>query len=112
MQMLRNEHSRYLYLNVACLALLIAAAGATRFHGTLSAQSRGGAQAPRFEVDPLWPKPLPNHWILGSVTGVAVDSQDHVWVTHRGIDSLGTNEKGATLTPAAATCCSSAPQIL
>ena len=22
-------------------------------------------QAPRFEVDPLWPKPLPNHWVLG-----------------------------------------------
>ena len=35
---------------------------------------RGGAQAPAFQADPLWPKPLPNHWILGSVTGVAVDS--------------------------------------
>src|SRR2546428_3256652 len=21
-------------------------------------------QAPKFEVDPMWPKPLPNHWIL------------------------------------------------
>jgi hypothetical protein len=25
--------------------------------------------APKFQVDPMWPKPLPNHWILGSVTG-------------------------------------------
>jgi hypothetical protein len=35
----------------------------------------------------MWPKPLPNHWILGSVTGVAVDARDHVWIVHRGIDS-------------------------
>ena len=32
------------------------------------------APRPPFQVDPLWPKPLPNNWILGSVTGVAVDS--------------------------------------
>ena len=30
-------------------------------------------EAPYFEVDPLWPKPLPNHWLLGSTIGVAVD---------------------------------------
>ena len=39
--------------------------------------------APSFEVDPFWPKPLPNHWILGSAIGVAVDSRDHVYVIHR-----------------------------
>src|SRR5579872_5459818 len=27
-------------------------------------------QAPMFEVDPLWPKPLPNHWIIGQTIGV------------------------------------------
>ena len=32
-------------------------------------------EAPKFEVDPLWPKPLPNHWILGSAIGVGVDSR-------------------------------------
>ena len=31
-------------------------------------------QAPRFEVDPLWPKPLPNKWILGQTIGVSVDA--------------------------------------
>ena len=45
--------------------------------------SEGGVQAPMFEVDPLWPKPLPNHWLMGSTIGVSVDSQDHVWVIHR-----------------------------
>ena len=43
------------------------------------AQGSRGTQTPTFEVDPLWPKPLPNHWVLGSVTGVAVDSQDHIF---------------------------------
>src|SRR3989454_2804954 len=38
---------------------------------------------PSFKVDPLWPKPLPNHWLVGAVAGVAVDSQDHVWIIHR-----------------------------
>jgi DNA-binding beta-propeller fold protein YncE len=40
-------------------------------------------RAPIYEVDPLWPKPLPNRWILGAVVGVAVDERQHVWVTHR-----------------------------
>jgi len=41
------------------------------------------ALVPRFEVDPAWPKPLPNHWLVGAVVGVAVDARDHVWITHR-----------------------------
>src|ERR1041385_110925 len=41
------------------------------------------ASVPRYQVDPFWPKPLPNHWILGAVAGVAVDRRDHVWLTHR-----------------------------
>src|SRR6185437_425058 len=40
-------------------------------------------QAPKFEVDPMWPKPLPNHWIMGSTIGVSVDDRDHVWIIHR-----------------------------
>jgi hypothetical protein len=49
---------------------------------------RAASPVPTFQVDPFWPKPLPNHWILGSVTGVAVDAQDHIWLVHRGMDSL------------------------
>lgn len=40
-------------------------------------------QVPAFQVDPLWPRPLPNHWLVGAVVGVAVDASDHVWITHR-----------------------------
>ena len=46
--------------------------------------AQGGAKyAPVFEVDPLWPKPLPNHWVTGSTIGLAVDAQDNVWTIHR-----------------------------
>ena len=41
------------------------------------------AQAPMFEVDPFWPKPLPNHWVTGSTIGLSVDAQDNVWTIHR-----------------------------
>src|SRR5262245_11505241 len=40
-------------------------------------------QVPTYAVDPFWPKPLPNQWILGAVAGVAVDASDHVWIVHR-----------------------------
>lgn len=39
--------------------------------------------APAYQVDPAWPRPLPNQWLLGAVAGVAVDAQDHVWIVHR-----------------------------
>lgn len=45
----------------------------------------GGANAapPRFVVDPAWPPPLPGGWVLGEVSGVAVDGADNVWLLHR-----------------------------
>jgi len=73
------------------------------------------AQAPPvYEVDPLWPKPLPNHWLLGSVTGVAVDAQDHIWVVHRGYASFtARTEIGAATNPKTADeCCVPAPSVL
>ncbi len=50
---------------------------------TASGRWSAGAGGPTYEVDPAWPKPLPNHWIVGAVAGVAVDSRDHVWIVHR-----------------------------
>jgi DNA-binding beta-propeller fold protein YncE len=62
----------------------------------------------------LWPKPLPNHWLFGSITGVVVDSRDHIWVVHRGGDSLNarTEMSAATNPPTAEACCLPAPQVL
>src|SRR5216684_8944858 len=77
-----------------------------------AAQDRAGAQGPRFEVDPLWPKPLPNHWLLGSTIGVSVDDQDHVWIIHRSSATLANNEKGLELKPPTSECCAGAPPVL
>src|SRR4030088_3302976 len=68
-------------------------------------------RAPRFEVDPLWPKPLPNKWILGQTIGVSVDAQDHIWIIHRA-GSLEPGEGHATTHPPTAQCCAPAPPIL
>lgn len=38
---------------------------------------------PVYEVDPTWPKPLPNGWGIGPVSGISSDSRDHVWIVHR-----------------------------
>src|ERR1700689_2469063 len=67
-------------------------------------------QAPRFEVDPMWPKPLPNHWVIGNAIGVSVDAQDHVWIIHRA-GSLEAKETYSAVTPPAAVCCSPAPPV-
>ena len=78
---------------------------------TVDAQDRTALLAPKFEVDPLWPKPLPNNWVLGQVIGLTVDSRDHVWIVHRD-NLLGANEAAADQNPPIASCCSKAPPVL
>jgi DNA-binding beta-propeller fold protein YncE len=67
-------------------------------------------KAPIFEVDPLWPKPLPNHWLLGMAIGIWVDEKDHVWIIHRGAATLNDNE--LALTKNVGECCAAAPPVL
>jgi DNA-binding beta-propeller fold protein YncE len=74
-------------------------------------QAKTAVMAPRFEVDPLWPKRLPNHWVLGQVIGLSVDDQDHVWIVHRD-NLLGLNESAASQNPPTASCCVKAPPVL
>jgi hypothetical protein len=94
------------------LSALIVALGMGQW--ALKATSRGQTvQAPAFEVDPFWPKPLPNHWILGSTIGVGVDSRDHVFIIHRGLPTLNARtEAGSATNPPTGECCNSAPPIL
>ena len=68
-------------------------------------------QAPRFEVDAFWPKPLPNHWILGQTIGVSVDAQDHIWIIHRP-GSIEPGEHHLTANPPISQCCAAAPPVL
>ena len=59
--------------------------------------------APVYEWDPTFPRPLPNNWLLGGVSGVAVDSRDHVWIVHRVRTAVGHPQSG---------CCVAAPAVI
>jgi DNA-binding beta-propeller fold protein YncE len=39
--------------------------------------------APRFELDPFWPKPLPDRWVTGEVAGTCIDANDHLFIVNR-----------------------------
>ena len=95
----------------ASLATVLAALVGAQvlLHREVGAQDRS-AEAPRFEVDPLWPKPLPNHWVLGMTIGIWVDEQDHVWIIHRGAATLHANERALELK--VGECCAAAPPVL
>ncbi len=87
---------------VALLCMLVLAAACATV---------GADNGPRYAVDPYWPKPLPNNWILGQVAGIATDKNDHVWVIHRPL-TLTEDERGATTTPPRSKCCVAAPPVL
>ncbi len=105
-------------VNIVVAATFVAAMAALAIaHGIVErrveAQAKNAVMAPRFEVDPMWPKPLPNHWLLGSTIGVSVDPQDHVWIIHRSSATLANNEKGMELNPPTSSqCCKGAPPVL
>ncbi len=69
-------------------------------------------EGPVFSVDPTWPaERLANNWILGTVTGLWVDSRDHVWVVHQP-ETLSARETGAADEPPTAQCCVPAPPVI
>ena len=71
--------------------------------------SAAGPALPKFEPDPYWPKHLPNHWMLGQVSGVAVDSHDHIWIIHR---PRTTEAHDNYLRDKTADCCQPAPPVM
>ena len=86
------------------IASLMVVAGLIAFGDATSAQSAAkhppqtaSRRAPRFEVDPAWPK-IPNNWQFGWVASVAVDGRDHVWVLQRP-GSLPADEKARAAPP-------------
>jgi len=92
--------------------LALAALGACQsvFDRQADSAAGTGVIAPVFEVDPLWPKPLPHHWLLGMTIGIWVDEQDHVWIIHRTSATLHANERALEL--GVGECCRGAPPVL
>ncbi|MBC7983069.1 MAG: hypothetical protein H7Y02_04355 [Candidatus Obscuribacterales bacterium] len=74
-----------------------------------NAAAASAVVAPTFEVDAYWPKPLPNHWVLGNVIGIAIDSRDHVFIVHRDT-TVQPQELG--LKNGLSECCTPAPPVV
>jgi len=107
------QTTRHLFIGIAFAGALVAlACGQNALQEAAEEQAANGVQAPMFEVDPFWPKPLPNHWLLGSAIGVFVDEQDHVWIIHRSSATLANQERGLELDPPTGECCAGAPPVL
>jgi len=90
---------------VALIAAL--AAGQSKLQAAMAARL---VDAPRFEVDPLWPKPLPNKWSMQQVVGIWVDQMDHVWFLNRGVAAIPI-ELVAEGDPSAP-CCVRGPELI
>src|SRR5271163_2202258 len=98
--------------------------------GVYNTSSTG--KTPGFVVDPAWPQPLPNNWLLGQIGGLYVDPHDHIWVYNRprtmtneeaGLEGPvpgAVNEKGQPVNGLGqvrtygtiADCCKAAPSVL
>ncbi len=113
--MQRVKQMRNLQIGASFVALMaLLGFGQAALERTAVAQSKGAVQAPIFEVDPFWPKPLPNHWLLGYTIGVGVDERDHIWIIHRGGPTQlnPRTETGAEANPPIGECCLAAPPVL
>ena len=64
--------NRNLCLGLVILSLVVALGTGSYVLDKKAAVQAAGVQAPMFEVDPMWPKPLPNHWVIGMTIGVSV----------------------------------------
>jgi NHL repeat-containing protein len=96
----------------AAIAISLAL-GATCTPMSSGAFGQSSVQVPKFQYDPTFPQPLPEKWAIGAIGGMAVDSQDRIWVLHRP-GPLQRNERfaGAGMTPPKADCCIPAPPVL
>ena len=100
-----NKRTRQCWVMVVTL-FTVACTDSTEQSLTAPASEPVTAAIPRFRVDPFWPGELPNNWILGQVSGVAVDENDHVWIVHRPrtLDARQRGEEGM--------CCVPAPPVI
>ena len=108
------RRKRNLFIGSSLLALIIACgAEQPAVDEAADEQATDGKMAPMFEVDPLWPKNLPNHWLMGATIGVDVDSQDHIWIVHRNTPDqfAARTEIGLVQDPPLSECCAPDPPV-
>ena len=101
--MKENSADRGVRMGAVVLAVALAAMA------LLAGVGAQGQDAPRYKFDPDWPKPLPNKWKIGGVTGLGIDKDDNVWVYQRPTD-LTSLELEAEL--GVSDCCVRAPAMI
>ncbi len=71
----RKARLLFSFLSISALAFL----GVSQNKLQKAAQAVNNDRlAPQFVVDPFWPQPLPNKWIMGRTIGIAIDERDHL----------------------------------
>ncbi len=99
------------FASVAALSAVCGSCAPASDGGGGGGSDSASGGAPTFQVDPSWPREMPNDWIMGSVTAVFVDSRDHVWVAHLP-ETLTPEETSAVQDPPIGTCCVPAPTVI
>jgi len=100
---------RNLLVGTAVITLAVALGAGSAWLGKRTVVAAAGEQAPKFEVDPFWPKPMPNGWCSGRPSVWRWMRQDNVWIVHRP-GSLEAEESYQTRKEA--DCCTAAPDVL
>ena len=118
------NRTRNLIIGTALLATTVACgagqpaatdtASSNAASSSLSTDMTAAGLVPMFEVDPLFPKNLPNHWLMGPTIGVDVDSTDTIWIVHRNTPDqfVATTEIGLVQNPPLSECCAPGPPVL
>ena len=103
-----------LFYRAATLLVCVAAIGCSQAGSVTedaTTATSDGMGTPQFQVEPFWPKTLPDEWLIGRIAGVAVDSQDRIFALHRP-GSLTGGELGLMHDPPMSLCCRPAPPVL
>ena len=112
------NRKRHVLIGSSLLALIVACGAGRNLaeEAADEAEETTGSEGPlvpMFEVDPLWPKNLPNHWLMGPTVGVDVDSNDTIWLVHRDTpDQFDGTEVGLSQDPPLSECCRPGPPVL
>lgn len=102
---------RFCIVGLLCFVMLVGCDSSNSDDDSDSTVFSGTNVVPKYEVDPSWPKPLPNNWLIGQAAGIAVDQNDHIWIIQRP-RSLTEDEAGAEQNPPLSECCFSAPSVM
>ena len=99
-----------LFLMVSGMAFAVGCQAPSEPTGGATMHDQHAEHAEMPEVDPHWPR-LPDDWLMGEVSGIAVDMNDHIWLVQRP-RSLNADEAGLVQDPPLSACCIPAPPVL